>query len=154
MVLNTDITQTFNPKVEFGQNLETCLVIQKLIVFWNIIKKVLRYNVKGLQLSWLEQYTHNVLVPGSNPGGPTNKTTLLDDRKKIQPCCAPRRYSSVPGVGNRTPPPLFNLINSFNIFKNYYELGMNYFQRIKSKLDKDSFFIHFVGIGFVEMNAI
>jgi hypothetical protein len=26
----------------------------------------------GLIAQWLEQQTHNLLVPGSNPGGPTN----------------------------------------------------------------------------------
>ena len=36
------------------------------------IKSVAILN-KGPVAQRLEQYTHNVLVPGSNPGGPTKK---------------------------------------------------------------------------------
>ena len=32
---------------------------------------------QGLQLSWLEQRTHNPLVPGSSPGGPTIQRPLI-----------------------------------------------------------------------------
>ncbi len=37
----------------------------------------MRYYL-GLELSWLEQYTHNVLVPGSSPGGPTKSNKIID----------------------------------------------------------------------------
>ncbi len=33
---------------------------------------MLKHNERACSSVRLEQYTHNVLVPGSNPGGPTN----------------------------------------------------------------------------------
>src|SRR6056300_390636 len=33
------------------------------------------------QLCWLEQRTHNPLVPGSSPGGPTNKNKAYNSCK-------------------------------------------------------------------------
>ena len=38
---------------------------------------------KGPVAQRLEQYTHNVLVPGSNPGGPTNLTKKHNNNSYI-----------------------------------------------------------------------
>jgi len=37
-----------------------------------IIKASASINGRGPVAQWLEQSTHNALVPGSSPGGPTN----------------------------------------------------------------------------------
>ena len=42
-----------------------------------------QFRRNGPIAQWLEQRTHNPLVPGSSPGGPTNRLNHLDDCLKV-----------------------------------------------------------------------
>ncbi len=43
-----------------------------------IIFRILHLQLLGLVVQWLEQWTHNPLVAGSNPAGPTTSRSARE----------------------------------------------------------------------------
>ena len=59
----------------------------------------------------LEQRTHNPLVPGSNPGGPTKPFNELDNYCFVQTASVPKKSVSLQGAPNFVPCRLQNWLN-------------------------------------------
>lgn len=66
-------------------------------VGWNSANKPIKVGRNGPVAQRLEQATHNRLVPGSNPGGPTNSSFLRNVGLCFFPSCFDRIHFSVEG---------------------------------------------------------
>ena len=94
----------------------------------------IHYTIEqGLQLSWLEQYTHNVLVPGSSPGGPT-KNYFLEINKYIKANFTTNKVFTFPNLDSNLLPDLYKNSELY-VFTSYCEVfGLTSLEAMSQKI--------------------